>query len=337
MKRIFLLLFTVTSLISISNAIVLETIDATINDELVLSGEVDSQIMMIAGEQKLFVQEGGRYVLPNEVFQQLRPQVLQKIIDEILLMQVVRERLTEEEFDNLRDRCLRQTDIEMLNFQSQFNTPAKITQKEKEMRMSWEEYRQAIYKQKFAYSIQEVILSQLSNLKADPPTQQELAQYSIDYPGNPPTNQITIQDIQLNFPPNASAEDKEEIRKKAEEIVLQARGGDPFDTLVRLFSQNENSRKNFGEIPPFAKGSLLPEFDVLFDYKIGEISNPIYTANAYHIAKVIHIDSLESRVMQIKKKRKLNELLTKMRETADIVIRDRKYASRIIPISNNSK
>jgi hypothetical protein len=75
MKRIFLVLFAVTSLISISNAIVLETIDALINDELILSGEVDSQIMMIAGEQKLFVQEGGRYVLPNAAYQKLRPQV----------------------------------------------------------------------------------------------------------------------------------------------------------------------------------------------------------------------------------------------------------------------
>ena len=334
MKRIFLVLFAATSLISISNAIVLETIDALINDELILSGEVDSQIMMIAGEQKLFVQEGGRYVLPNAAYQKLRPQVLQKMIDEILLMQVVRKQLTEEEFEGIRDRCLRQTDLEMNNFQSEFNTPAKITKKEQEMRMSWEEYRQAIYKQKFSYAIQEVILSQLANLRTEPPSQQELAQFSIDYPNNPPTNEISIQDIQLNFPPNASDEDKEAIRKKAEEIVLQARGGDPFEILVRLFSQNENSRKNFGAIPPFAKGALLPEFDVLFNFKTGEISDPIYTANAYHIAKITHIDSLESRVMQLKKKSKLNEMLVKIRETADIEIRDRKYASRIIPVSN---
>ncbi|MBN2327927.1 MAG: peptidylprolyl isomerase [Candidatus Omnitrophica bacterium] len=331
MKRMLGILFLSLVLLANSQARILETIDAIVNNELILSGEVDARIILSARQSDQFVVENNIMSLPNSVYQELRPQVLEQMIDELLLFQAIRETLSAEELTMIREDTLRKTDIAMEQYKRRFDSAAELQREQNRRNMTWEEIRQATYQEIYNDNIRKVIITKIINRRVEKPTEEELREFSKQFEDNPPTGEITIQQIQLNVPENADAATEQAIRQKAQEIVLRARGGDPFDFLVYTFSQHEASRLQRGMLPPFKKGALMKEFDPVFDMEIGEISDPIRTPKAYHIVRVVYKDSLEARIFEMKQRRELNEWLKELRSQANIQRRESRAPSSILP------
>lgn len=76
-------------------------------------------------------------------------------------------------------------------------------------------------------------------------------------------------------------------RGKAKAIRERIRRGEDFATLAREFSEDPASQSKGGEMPPFAKGQMLPEFEeAVYALKPGEVSEVFETPIGFHVAKL---------------------------------------------------
>src|SRR5437667_8355519 len=64
--------------------------------------------------------------------------------------------------------------------------------------------------------------------------------------------------------------------KKAKDLVARARKGEKFGELARDNSDDPETAKNQGELPPYKRGMLLKQIeDVVFTQKKGYVTDPI--------------------------------------------------------------
>jgi peptidyl-prolyl cis-trans isomerase SurA len=107
--------------------------------------------------------------------------------------------------------------------------------------------------------------------------------------------------------------DKTEItnaEKKIGEIYAELVGGESFDKLARLYSDDQGSKAKGGQLPPFGSGTnqrMVSEFeDAAFALKNdGDYSQPFKTDYGYHIVKRVEykpLGSLEELRSQIQQK-----------------------------------
>lgn len=79
----------------------------------------------------------------------------------------------------------------------------------------------------------------------------------------------------------------EEIRKKAEDLLKQAKSGKDFAALAKQYSEDTSKDKG-GDIDWIVKGQTVPEFEaVAFSLPKGSISDLVKTQYGFHIIKVI--------------------------------------------------
>ncbi len=77
-------------------------------------------------------------------------------------------------------------------------------------------------------------------------------------------------------------------RQQIDGLLKQARGGADFAALARQYSEDPGSRDNGGELPPFPRGQMLPEFETAaFSLTNNEISDVVTTAYGFHIIKML--------------------------------------------------
>ncbi len=103
--------------------------------------------------------------------------------------------------------------------------------------------------------------------------------------------QRRAQHILILTPRNAKDADKEEARKKAEEILAQARANPSrFGELAKTYSQDPGSAKNGGDLGYFARGKMVKEFsDATFALQKGDVSDIVQTEYGFHIIMVTDI------------------------------------------------
>ncbi len=125
-----------------------------------------------------------------------------------------------------------------------------------------------------------------------------------------------------------SDEEKQEIHKKMEEILEEARSGADFAELAKKYSQDPGSAKNGGLYKDFGRGVMVKPFeDAAFNTPVGEISDIIETRFGYHILKVeerkketrplaeVH-DEIKDRILHQKKQEAYQALVDKLHQQA---------------------
>jgi peptidyl-prolyl cis-trans isomerase SurA len=91
----------------------------------------------------------------------------------------------------------------------------------------------------------------------------------------------------IKMPP-VSDEAKKEARAKIESFRERIVKGESFRTLAALYSEDPGSSKQGGELPPFARGQMVPELEaVAFRLKKGEISEIFESAYGFHFMELI--------------------------------------------------
>ena len=82
--------------------------------------------------------------------------------------------------------------------------------------------------------------------------------------------------------------EKTEIRKKMEDLLAKAKGGEDFAALAKQYSEDPGSKDNGGLIPEeFGRGRMVKPFeDAAFSVPVGQISGIVETAYGFHILKV---------------------------------------------------
>ena len=94
--------------------------------------------------------------------------------------------------------------------------------------------------------------------------------------------------ILINAPKDQPAAEREKARKKAEELLAQARKAPAtFGELARKHSEDPGSAARGGDLDFFGRGAMVKPFeDKTFSMKPGEISDLVETDFGYHIIRL---------------------------------------------------
>lgn len=78
--------------------------------------------------------------------------------------------------------------------------------------------------------------------------------------------------------------------EEANDILNKIKSGENFEELAKEYSEDPGTAANGGNLGPFSKGMMVPEFEeAAFDLKPGEISEPVKTQYGYHIIKAFEV------------------------------------------------
>jgi peptidyl-prolyl cis-trans isomerase C len=139
------------------------------------------------------------------------------------------------------------------------------------------------------------------------------------YAGNPDNfkteETIRARHILFTVSPDVGEEEKKEAKKKAEEVLEKARGGEDFAELAKIHSQGPSGPKG-GDLGVFGRGKMVPPFEeAVFALKPGEVSDLVETRFGYHIIKLeerndassITRDEAADQIREFLKAQKVNE------------------------------
>lgn len=105
----------------------------------------------------------------------------------------------------------------------------------------------------------------------------------------PAAGRIRVAQILSSLPSDASKQEQDFIKAKADSIAKALTNGADFKSLALQFSNDNISYQNGGELPEFGIGRYDPVFEsaAFALQKDGEISKPVLTGFGYHIIKRI--------------------------------------------------
>jgi parvulin-like peptidyl-prolyl isomerase len=77
-------------------------------------------------------------------------------------------------------------------------------------------------------------------------------------------------------------------RKQIDDLLKRVRSGEDFAKLATQFSEDPGTKDNGGELQPFGKGEMAPEFEAAaFSLTNNQISDIVTTVYGYHIIKLL--------------------------------------------------
>jgi len=127
----------------------------------------------------------------------------------------------------------------------------------------------------------------------------------------------------------------EEIRKRAEDVLKQAKKGAKFDELAKKYSEDPGSKDKGGDLGWIRHGQTVPEFDkAAFSLAPGQISDLVKTQYGFHIIKVLekqnaHTKSFEEVKDSIRTPLLLTEADKKASDDADALSKAVRKASKV--------
>jgi len=108
---------------------------------------------------------------------------------------------------------------------------------------------------------------------------------------------VKVAHIMVRVKKDATAQEKENAKKKIDEIYAKLSNGEDFGALVRDFSDDRNSVRKNGELEWVEAGRYFPEFEDAA-YKLendGDFSAPISTPAGLHILKRIQFKAIDNK------------------------------------------
>ncbi len=278
MKKYPLLLgfFLFLSTISLSEAVV-DRVVAVVNQEIITLSEVEKWIDPLKEE---IVAEDR--LQRRERIEELRRQVLNRLIDEKLIDQEVKKagiKISSKEVDATVDEVKRRN---------------AVTQEDLEKALAVEGLTLETYKKQIEKTLQR---QKLINWSVKVETKAGEKEFRDFYQKNVeryrPNETYRPGHILLVVPKGAPPEEIREIRKKGEKILEKIKGGEDFGEMALLYSQDA-SAKSHGDLGYFKKGELFPAFErAALRLKVGEVSGLLRTDIGFHIIKLLDRKGLE--------------------------------------------
>jgi len=122
---------------------------------------------------------------------------------------------------------------------------------------------------------------------------------------------------------------------EAQDVLARVRRGDSFADQARKYSKDKSSSANGGQLAPFGKGTMVPEFEAAaFGLKNkGDLAGPIKTSYGFHVLKLEGRFAGKSHALAEVKERVASDLMQKrymdwvegVRSDSDLEILDERY------------
>ncbi len=129
--------------------------------------------------------------------------------------------------------------------------------------------------------------------------------------------------ILLAFTPGADDKAKQEVKKKAEQVLAEVKKNPAkFADLAKKYSQDPGSAVKGGDLGSFGRGAMVKPFEeAVFSMKPGQVSELVQSDFGYHIIKLLEVSgqgqSFESLKPQIRAELLYQKALAKFSEDAE--------------------
>jgi peptidyl-prolyl cis-trans isomerase SurA len=251
-----------------SSGVLLDRVAATVNEGVVLSSELEEQMLMI-GER---LREQKMELPPQNV---LRQQVLDRLVLQELQMQRADRagiKVSDEVLNNAMQDVAERNKIRLTDLPAALATQG----------IDYASFRENMRKELAMQMLQQRDVVQRINVSP-----REIEQYLERRKKMPSeANTYDISHILIAVPPAATPEQLDEATKKADDVYKRAVAGEDFAGLAVSYSNAQTALEG-GALGP-RKGSELPTFlgEVISTLKVGDITQPIRTPSGFHIVKL---------------------------------------------------
>lgn len=270
MKKLLGLVWILTALAvqtAQAQKITLDKVAAVVGGSIILQSDLEMQYAQYLAQGNPANENIKCYFLQQQLTQKLLTQ--QAVIDSVTV--------TEDQVDGEVDRRMR-TMISRAGGQErleQFLNRSIIQYKD--------EIRADVREQMIADKMQGTITEKVSV------TPLEVRQYFETIPKDSlPYFNTEVEIGELVIYPKLTKKEKESYRDKAEALRLRVKGGEDFGTLARIYSQDQGSAAEAGDLGFMDRTMLVKEFAaVAFKLKPGEISQVFESEFGFHVLKVL--------------------------------------------------
>ena len=300
---------------------VVEEIAAKVNGDIITRGELEQTRTKI--EQALRA-EGLTGAKLQDAVQEYSANALRDQIDQLLLVQKAKDLTINVDPDITRE-------LAEMQVRTKISDPDKFREFVREQTgMTYEDYRDGMKRQ---YLAQRVIGQEVGRQVTI--SEAEMQKYYDEHKAEFIRKEQVFLSLILISTEGKTAEQVTAALAKAKDIVARARKGEKFTDLVRDNSDDVETAKNGGSMPPFERGMQVKAIeDIVFKEKKGYVTDPIKVSQGYAILRIDERyeagqaafeevkNEVEDRLRRPRMEPKIRELLTRLRANAFLEIKD---------------
>jgi peptidyl-prolyl cis-trans isomerase SurA len=251
-----------------SSGVLLDRVAATVNEGVVLSSELDEQLVIVTGrlhEQKLDLP-------PTNV---LRQQVLDRLVLQELQMQRANRagiKVSDETLNNALNDVAESNKIKLADLPTALASQG----------IDYAAYRESLRKELAMQILRQRDV--IARINVSPREIDQFLERQKKMPSE--SNEYNVSHILVAVPQAATPEQLDEAAKRAADVYQRATSGEDFARLAVAYSNAQTSLE--GGSLGWRKGPELPTFlaEVIAGMKTGDVTKPIRTPSGFHIIKL---------------------------------------------------
>jgi peptidyl-prolyl cis-trans isomerase SurA len=251
-----------------SSGELLDRVAATVNDGVVLSSELDEQMLIVVDRlraQKLDLP-------PQNV---LRQQILDRLVLQELQMQRADRagiKVSDETLNNALSDVAASNQIKLADLPNALAAQG----------IDYASYRDNIRKELAMQILRQRDV--IARINVSPREIEQFLERQKKMPSE--ANEYNVSHILIAVPQAATPEQGEEAAKKADEVYQKATSGEDFGRLAVAYSNSQTALE--GGSLGWRKGTELPTFlgEAIATMKAGDVTKPMRTPSGYHIIKL---------------------------------------------------
>ena len=270
MKRSLLVVVLVGSTAFAANKIV-DRVIAVVNDEIVLSSEVDQWVIPMMRGVDPDAPAGKKKA------EELKRSALDKLIDSKLVAQQAVElklSVTSEEVDRALEEVKRQNNLGDSDFVAALQQQG----------FTLESYKKSLKRQILELKVMNTAVRSRIQVSDD----EIQSYYNQNVRALRGKDEVHLRMVLIGVPAGASDEDAARKKKVAETVAERARAGTSFAELAKQFSDDDLTKSLGGDLGWVGPGMLVDELDqVTASMDPGDVRGPIRTSRGWHVLQLV--------------------------------------------------
>jgi parvulin-like peptidyl-prolyl isomerase len=215
--------------------------------------------------------------------QQLPPDFEIQILNQLIYIQLLQQKATDAD----RAAGQKEADVQFTNILQHFGSPEALQRQLTAVGMTMEQLR--------AKAVQEAVAKAALRRELNiTTTDAEAMDYFTNHPSefeSPETVHVR-HILLLTMDPSTrtplSADQVAAKRKSIDDLLKRVKAGEDFAKLATQYSEDPGSKERGGELDPFPRGQMVPEFEAAaFSLATNQVSDVVTTSYGFHIIKVL--------------------------------------------------